>query len=142
MLLDKGYGIAYLLRGVFLHILICVAQRRGKLEHGDAILKLHALGYDTVAEERAVAGRVALNGAAADNGRVVVDGNARLRLRHGAYVARKPILLGNIDIMYRRALIEKHWDICGGYLAAEWNNGRKAHHDRLHFVLVYKHDLL
>ena len=68
MLLDEGDGVAHFLGGVLLHVVLAVAQRGGELEHGDAILKLEPLGDDAVAEERAVAGGVALHGAGADTG--------------------------------------------------------------------------
>ena len=86
MLLDEGDGVADLLRGVFLHIILAVAQGRCKLEHRDAVLELKALGDDTVAEQRTVAGRIALHGAGAEHRGVVVDGHTGLCLRHRADV--------------------------------------------------------
>ena len=93
MLLDEGDGVAHFLGGVLLHVVLAVAQRGGELEHGDAVLELEALGDDAVAEERAVAGGVALHCAGAEHGGVVVDGDAYLGLRHRAHVARKAELL-------------------------------------------------
>ena len=142
MLFNESDGVADLLSGIFLNVLVHMTQRRCELEHGDTVLKLHALGDNAVAEQRAVAGGVALNGAAAEDGRVVIDRNAGFRLGHGAYVACKAVFLSNVNVMYGRALVEQHGDIGGCDLAAEGNDCREAHHHRLHLVFVNEHDFL
>ena len=119
-----------------------MAQRRCELEHGDTVLKLHALGDDTVAEQRAVAGGVALNGAAAEDGRIVINRNAGFSLRHRANVAGKAVFLSDINVMYSGALVEQHGDIGGCDLTAEGNDCREAHHHRLHLVFVNEHNFL
>ena len=139
--LDKGDGVADFLGRIFLYVVLSVAQRRGQLEHRDAVLLLQALGDQTVAHERAVAGRVALDGAASEHGRVVVDGDTGLRLGHGADVTGKAVFLRDVDVVQRRALVQKHGDIGRGDLAAEGHDGREAHHHGLHLVLIHQHDL-
>ena len=51
VLLDKCDGVADLLCGIILNILVCMAQRSCKLKYGDTVLKLHALGDNTVTQE-------------------------------------------------------------------------------------------
>lgn len=104
VLFNESDGVADLLSGIFLNVLVHMTQRRCQLEHGDTVLKLHALGDNAVAEQRAVAGGVALNGAAAEDGRIVIDRNSGFRLGHGAYVACKAVFLSNVnDMVLRRA---------------------------------------
>ena len=43
MFLNKGYRIPYLLRGVFLYIVLLMSERRGELEYGDTVFFLEAL---------------------------------------------------------------------------------------------------
>ena len=107
VLLDEGDDVADILRGVILHIVLLMAHGRDKLERRDAVFALEALGDDAVAHERAVAGSVDLHGALAEHGEVIVDRNAKLRLRHGAHVAGDAELLGNIKIVHARMLIEQ-----------------------------------
>lgn len=142
VLFNEGDRVLYLLRGVVLYVILAVTQRRGELEHGDAVLKLKALGNDAVAQKRAVAGGVALDGAGAQHGRIVVDGHAGLGLGHGADIARKAVFLRDIDIMLRRVLIEKHRNIGGRRLAAEALQRREAHHHGRHLVFIDEHDLV
>ena len=142
VLLDEGDGVADLLRGVFLHIVLAVAQGRGELEHRDAVLELEALGDNAVAEQRTVAGRIALHGAGAEHGRIVVDGHAGLGLRHRADVARKTVFLRNIDVMLCRVLVEQHGDVGRRRLAAQALERREAHHDGSHLVFIHEHDLV
>lgn len=86
VLFDEGNGVFDLLCSVILHVVLAVAKRRSELEYRDAVLKLETLGDDAVAEQGAVARRVALHGAGAEHRDVVVDGHARLRLGHRADV--------------------------------------------------------
>ena len=65
VLFYEGNGVADLLGGVFLHILLPVPQGGGQLEAGNAVLQLQTFGDDAVAHEGAVAGGVALDGAGA-----------------------------------------------------------------------------
>ena len=142
VLLDESDGIADFLRSIILNILVCVAQRSCELKDGDAVLKLQALRDNAVTQERAVTGGVALYCAAAEDGRIVVDGYSGFCLGHRADIARKTVFLCNINIVYRRTLVEEDRNVGGSDLTAERNDGREAHHDRLHLVFVQKHDLL
>ena len=142
MLLNKGDGVADLLCCVLLNVVLAVAQRGGELEHGNAVLELEALGDDAVAEERAVAGGVALHGAGTEDGGVVVYGDADLGLRHGTYVARKAELLRHVYVVLYGVLIEQHRDIGGDRLAAQALEIGEAHHEGGHLVLVDEDDLL
>jgi len=105
LLLDESDGVFHILRGVLLHVLFPVAHRRNELEGRDAVLPLKALGDDAVAHEGAVAGGVDLNGAFAEDGEVIVDGDTGLRLRHGAHVAGDAELLGDVKIVGSGILI-------------------------------------
>ena len=49
VLFNESDGVADLLSGIFLNVLVHMAQRRCELEHGDTVLKLHTFGDDTVA---------------------------------------------------------------------------------------------
>ena len=142
MLFNEGNGVFDLLCSVILHIVLAVAQGRGELEHRDAVLELEALGDNAVAEQGAVARRVALHGAGAEHRSVVVDGHAGLRLRHRADVAREAVFLRNVDIVLCRVLVEQHGDIGRRRLTAQALERREAHHDGGHLVFVHEHDLV
>ena len=107
LLLDKFYGCLYVVCSVALNILLRMTHGRNELEGRYAVLTLKALCDKAVSHERAVAGSVDLHGALAEHGEVIVDRNAKLRLRHGAHVARDAELLGNIKIVHARMLIEQ-----------------------------------
>ena len=141
-LLAKCDGVLDLLCCVVLHVVLAVTQGGGKLEHGDAVLKLKTLGDNAVAEQRAVAGGVALDGAGAEHGRVVVDGDAGFCLGHRADVARKAVFLRDVDVMLRCVLVQKHGDVGGRGLAAKTLQGREAHHDGGHLVFIDENDLV
>ena len=142
LFLNEGDGVADLLSGVLLHIVLPVAQGRCQLEHRNTILQLQPLGDDAVAHQGAVAGGVALDSAGAQNGSVVIDGHAGFRLRHGADIAGKTVFLGHIDIVAGSPLVQKDGNIGGGNLPAEGNQGGEAHHDGLHLVLIHQDNLL
>ena len=142
VLLDEGDGVAHLLGGVLLHVVLPVAQGRGQLEAGDAVLQLQSLGDDAVAHQGAVAGGVALDGTGAQNGGVIINGHTHLRLRHGTHVTGKAKFLGHIDVVLCRMLVQQHGDIGGGSLPAQTLDGGKAHEHGGHFVFVHQHDLL
>ena len=113
-----------------------MAHRRDELEGRDAVLPLKALGDDAVAHEGAVAGGVDLNGAFAEDGEIIVDGDAGLRFRHGAHVAGDAELLGNVKIVGSGILIQ---EVCGehcGYFTQNCLQSGEAHHESGHGVLI------
>ena len=132
----KLYGSLDIVCGVALNILLSVAHGRYELEGRYAVLALKALCDKAVAHERAVAGRVYLNGALAEHGEVIVDGNAELRLRHRTHVAGNAELLGNVEIVKTRVLIEEVCREHRRYLAQDAVERREAHHDGCHGVFV------
>ena len=138
---DEGDGVADLLGGILLHIVLPVAQRGGQLENRNTILQLQPLGDDAVAHQGAVTGGVALDSAGAQNRGVVINGQAGFRLRHGADVAGKAVFLRHINVMAGCPLVQQDRDIGRGDLPAEGHQGRKAHHDGLHLVLIHQDNL-
>ena len=141
LLLYKGDGVLYVLRGVFLYVLFLVAHRRNELEGRDAVLPLKPLCDYAVAHQRAVAGRVHLHRAFAQHGEVVVDGDTRLGLRHGAHVARNAELLRHIEVVRGGILVQKVCREHRGHLAQDGVERREAHHERRHGVFVRQHAL-
>ena len=142
LFLDESDGVANLLSGVLLHVVLAVAQRGCQLENRDAVFKLKPLGDDAVAHQRAVTGCIALHGAGAQNRRVVINGHSGLSLRHGADVTGQTVFLSHVDIVAGGALVQQNRNIGGSDFAAEGNQSGKAHHDGLHFVFVHQNDLL
>ena len=138
MLLNEGDGVADLLGRVLLNIILSVTQGRRQLEYGDTVLQFQALGDDAVAHKGAVAGGVALDGAGAQNRRVVIDGHTGFRFRHGADIAGQAIFLSNIDVVYGGILVQQYGYIGGGCFPAQALQGGKAHHDGGHLVFIHQ----
>jgi len=136
VLLHKGDGLFDILRGVFLHIRLPVAHGGDQLEGGDAVLPLQALGDQAVAHQGAVAGGVNLHRAAAQNGKVVVDGDAGLGLGHGADVAGDAGLLGHVQIVGGGILGQQVGDKHARHLAEDGVHGGEAHHEGGHGILI------
>ena len=136
LLLDESDGVLHVLRGVLLHVLLPVAHRRDELEGRYAVLPLKALGDDAVAHKCAVAGGVYLHGAFAEDEEIIVDGDAGLRLRHGAHVAGDAELLCDVEIVGSGILIQEVCREHCGYFAQNCLQSGEAHHERGHGVLV------
>ena len=136
VLLDEGDGVFDVLRGVGLHVVLLMAHGRDELERRDAVFALEPLGDEAVAHERAVARRVALHGADAEHGEVVVDGDAGLGLRHGAHIARNAELLRHVEIVRGGVLRQEVCHEHGRYLTQDGLHIREAHHERSHLVFV------
>ena len=139
VLLDEGDDVADILRGVILHIVLLMAHGRDKLERRDAVFALEALGDDAVAHERAVAGGVALHGADAEHGEVIVDGAAGLGLRHGADVACDAELLRHVEVVRGGVLRQEVCHEHRRHFAQDGLHVREAHHERGHLVFVREH---
>ena len=115
-----------------------MAQRSRKLEHRDSVFLLKPSGDHTIAQKGSVAGRIALDRTFSKHRRIVVDRYAGLRLGHGTHIAGKAELLCHIDVVLRRMLVEQHGNIGGRCFSAQAFQGRKAHHDRSHLILIHK----
>ena len=141
VLFDEGNGVSYLLSGVFLYIVLTVAQGGCQLEAGHAVLQLKALCNNAVAKERAVTGGVALDGAGAQNRRIVVNGNAGFGCGHGAHVTGKAVVLSHVQIVQHSVLVLEYRHIGGNGLTAEALEGGEAHHYGGHLVFVHQYAL-
>ena len=139
VLLDEGDGVFDVLRGVGLHVVLLVAHGRDELERRDAVLALESLGDEAVAHERAVARRVALHGADAEHGEVIVDGAAGLGLRHGADVARDAELLRHVEVVRGGVLREQVCHEHRRHLTQDGLHVREAHHECGHLVFIRQH---